>query len=238
MIKIAIVDDEKYSSQLCRELVQSLKVPNLDIIDDFESGKTFLNEIIEKKVQYDIVILDINMPNINGFEVAKSLNELNLDTLIMFYTVHEQYVFKAYEYQPFRYIRKEFAKEELPFALKCAFEKIESRNERSIIIKTGSSELRIMTKNIEYFEKYQHTIEIFLCNKTSFKIRMTLSQLFEMISDNSFIYAHKGAVVNMKYIEKIISDNIFLRSGKIIPISRRNYKNVKENFSKYIGGVL
>ena len=238
MIKIAIVDDERYSAQLCRELVQSLKVPNLDIIDDFESGKTFLNEIIEKKVQYDIVILDIDMPNINGFEVAKSLNELNLDTLIMFYTVHEQYVFKAYEYQPFRYIRKEFAKEELPFALKCTFEKIESRNERSIIIKTGNSELRIMTKNIEYFEKYQHTIEIFLCNKTSFKIRMTLSQLFEMISDNSFIYAHKGAVVNMKYIEKIISDNIFLRSGKIIPISRRNYKNVKENFSKYIGGVL
>ena len=151
MIKIAIVDDERYSAQLCRELVQSLKVPNLDIIDDFESGKTFLNEIIEKKVQYDIVILDIDMPNINGFEVAKSLNELNLDTLIMFYTVHEQYVFKAYEYQPFRYIRKEFAKEELPFALKCAFEKIESRNERSIIIKTGNSELRIMTKNIEYF---------------------------------------------------------------------------------------
>lgn len=178
------------------------------------------------------------MPNINGFEVAKRLNELDLDILIIFYTVHEQYVFKAYEYQPFRYIRKKFAKEELPFALKCAFEKIESRNEKSVIIKTGSSKLRIMIKNIEYFEKYQHTIEIFLCNKTSFKIRMTLSQLFEMISDNSFIYAHKGAVVNMKYIEKIISDDIFLRSGKIIPISRRNHKTIKENFSKYVGEVL
>lgn len=49
MIKIAIVDDERYSAQLCRELVQSLKVPNLDIIDDFESGETFLNEVVEKK---------------------------------------------------------------------------------------------------------------------------------------------------------------------------------------------
>ena len=42
----------------------------------------------------------------------------------------------------------------------------------------------------------------------------------------------------MKYIEKIISDDIFLRSGKIIPISRRNHKTIKENFSKYVGGVL
>ena len=64
------------------------------------------------------------MPDMNGFDVAKRLNELEIDIIIMFYTVHEQYVFKAYEYQPFRYIRKEFAKEELPFAMQCAIREI------------------------------------------------------------------------------------------------------------------
>lgn len=238
MIRIVIVDDDKYSIQSCMECIKSMNISNLDIIDCFESGEKFLNEVLVKKEQYDIVILDIDMPETNGFDVAKKINELEDDTIIMFYTAHEQYVFKAYEYQPFRYIRKEFAKEELPFALKCAIEKIDNRNERSIMIKTDGSELRIMIKNIEYFEKYEHNIDIFLYDKNNFKVRMTLSQLYELISDTSFIYANKSAVVNMKYIEKITADDIFLKSGKIIPISRRNYKNIKADFSKYIGRLL
>ena len=49
MIEIAIVDDDKYTVQSCRELIKSLKIPNIDIIDGFESGEAFLNEILEKK---------------------------------------------------------------------------------------------------------------------------------------------------------------------------------------------
>lgn len=238
MIEIAIVDDDKYTVQSCRELIKSLKIPNIDIIDGFESGEAFLNEILEKKVQYDIVILDIDMPNMSGFDVAKRLNELEIDIIIMFYTVHEQYVFKAYEYQPFRYIRKEFAKEELPFAMQCAISKIEKQNNRSIIIRTNKADKKIEIRQIVYVENYKNYIEIFISNGESYITKISLSEFFRLVSDSSFIYANKGNIVNLRYVKEITSKNIILKDNFEIPVSRRNYKSVKSAFAKFIGDII
>ncbi|MDD6270215.1 MAG: LytTR family DNA-binding domain-containing protein [Oscillospiraceae bacterium] len=238
MIRIAICDDDDNSIQSCKEIITSMNINDLDMIDSYESGEVFLNEVLVKNVQYDIVILDIDMPGMNGFEVAKKLNEREIDMLIMFYTAHEQYVFKAFEFQPFRYIRKEFTHIELPFAIRCAIDIIENKHDKNIVIRSYGSDIRIKTNNIVYFAKNNHYTEIFLTQNKMIETRTTLSQLLDTIDCNSFIYVNKGCVVNMKHIEIMNVNEVVLDNGEKIPISRRNYKTLKAAFSRYIGGLI
>ena len=238
MIRIAICDDDDNSIQSCKEIITSMNINDLDMIDSYESGEVFLNEVLVKNVQYDIVILDIDMPGMNGFEVAKKMNEREIDMLIMFYTAHEQYVYKAYEYQPFRYIRKEFAREELPFALKQAIVKIRAQNKRTISINTELEIHIVEIIKIEALEYYKNHVEIFIAKETSYKTRKTLGEVFDEIADDNFIYANKGAVVNLRYIKSVTPTDVILKSGKKIPISRRRYPEVKKRFYKYIGDNL
>ena len=75
------------------------------------------------------------MPDITGLDVAKTIRQTNSNIILIFISSHEQYVFKSIEYRPFRYIRKEYLKEELPNALKAAYKLIESDKDESIIVK-------------------------------------------------------------------------------------------------------
>lgn len=235
MIKIAVVDDSVDAVNKCRQIINSINDIKIDIIDSFDSGSSFLSVIDEK---YDIVILDIDMPYMGGFEVARELRDRYSDTLIMFYTAHEQYVFKSFEFQPFRYIRKEMAENELPFALKCALMQLNKSDNKTILLKTSEFDIKINVNTIVCFEKYKHNIEILTVSDSVYIVRNTLSEFCNMINNSNFIYAHKSAVVNLKYIKKVTTTDIILENDRKIPISRRNYNSVKLAFSKYIGGLL
>lgn len=235
MIKIAVVDDSEDAVNKCRQIINSINDIKIDIIDSFDSGSSFLSVIDEK---YDIVILDIDMPYMGGFEVARELRDRYSDTLIMFYTAHEQYVFKSFEFQPFRYIRKEMAENELPFALKCALMQLNKSDNKTILLKTSEFDIKINVNTIVCFEKYKHNIEILTVSDSVYIVRNTLSEFCNMINNSNFIYAHKSAVVNLKYIKKVTTTDIILENDRKIPISRRNYNSVKLAFSKYIGGLL
>ena len=174
MLKIAIVDDNEESTSRCIDIIKSSKEVIFNILDSFKSGESFLKSIDNR---YNIVILDIDMPKMDGFEVAKKIKVQSPNTLILFYTAHEQYVFKSFEFQPFRYIRKEMAKDELPFALKCAAMQIRENDDKVIILKYGNSNTKVSIDSIIFFEKFKHNIEISVNNGEVIVIRKTLDEL-------------------------------------------------------------
>lgn len=235
MIRIAIVDDDEYSIKICSDVINSMQLSGIEIVDTFRSGTIFLKEVLNKKVQYDIIILDIDMPGLSGFDVAEKLNEINDGTIIMFYTMHEQYVYKAFEYQPFRYIRKEFTNEELPFHLKCAIKKIDNDKKSYIDIKASGVDYKIAIPNIQYIQKFQNHIELCLSSGTTYEVRDTLVNIMKSLSGFSFVLANRSILVNMKYIENIAPFEMVLHNKEVIPISRRNYKMIRQEFYKYVG---
>ena len=120
---IAICDDDsKITSRLesgIREIFKNLK-DDVDV-SVFFYGTDLIDTIKKEKIHYDILLLDVDMPNISGLEVAKILRETNEDIIIIFISSYEKYVFDSFEYNPFRYIRKNRIKEELSIALKSAY---------------------------------------------------------------------------------------------------------------------
>ena len=108
IINIAVCDDEQdYLKNIQKQLFQLANALNITIETYlYTDGNKVVDLIYNNKEDFDILFLDIDMPNISGLEVAKKLREKGSDIILIFISAHEQYVFDSIEYNPFRYIRK------------------------------------------------------------------------------------------------------------------------------------
>lgn len=104
-MRIAVCDDNKVTLDfLCDEIGREFSKTKADFfLDAFENGVDFLSQ--HEKAPFDFVFLDIDMPNINGFEIAERINKDN-SSLIVFVTSHDELVYSSFRFQPFRFIRK------------------------------------------------------------------------------------------------------------------------------------
>ena len=103
-------------------------------------------ELMKNNKDYvDVVFLDIDMPKISGLDVAAKMRSINQEVLLVFISAHEQYVFDSIDYSPIKYIRKLKMHDEIELALKKANKCINSRNTKTIIIKTDDGEISFKT---------------------------------------------------------------------------------------------
>ena len=153
-INIAICDDEQKSLQMIqKELYHIADKLKIEIETyAYKEGKKVLDLIYNEKEDFDVLFLDIDMPDVSGLEVAKKLRQKYLDIILIFISAHEQYVFESIEYNPFRYIRKNRIEKELMPCLKAAYQRLEEMQDSYMIVKTGEAEVRVKHSDIMYFE--------------------------------------------------------------------------------------
>lgn len=127
MIRIAIVDDEQIILNSIHKKIQDiLNELNIEFeIQDFTSGKTALKEITEKV--FDIIFLDIDMPDVSGMTIAKKIRIQEENLEIVFITNKDELVYDAIKVVPFRFIRKSRFDEEIQEALHEFIAKSNSR---------------------------------------------------------------------------------------------------------------
>ena len=145
MLSIAICDDQQDSLETIEEeLHRSSKNLNVEIETHlYTDGNDMLELMKNNKDYFDVVFLDIDMPKISGLDVAAKMRSINQEILLVFISAHEQYVFDSIDYSPIKYIRKLKMHDEIELALKKANKCINSRNTKTIIIKTDDGEIRL-----------------------------------------------------------------------------------------------
>ena len=111
-MKIAIVDDQKDWRTRLEELVREHYGNNLPQIDQFDCGESFYDQ-----EEYDVVFMDIEMKEMDGFETVMRYKQKNTDAIIIFLTTHVELSRRGYKVNAFRYIDKEFIVEEVEEAL-------------------------------------------------------------------------------------------------------------------------
>lgn len=115
MIKIALCDDEESMVNLEKDkLIEMASYQSLDI-KTYTDSKLFLEEL--KKEDFHIICLDIEMPNVNGMELAREIRAMGKESLLIFITNYENKVFQSLHYTPFRFIRKRYLEKELEEAI-------------------------------------------------------------------------------------------------------------------------
>jgi DNA-binding LytR/AlgR family response regulator len=242
MIKIAICDDQSSAIQVARQIVYATakKLKKEVEVDTYNDGKEVVNRLLNKKEPLDILLLDIDMPkSISGLETAEKLRDGGENTIIIFVTAHEKYVYTAFEYQPYRYIRKNLLQKELPIALGAAFKIIAAKADREITVKTDDGESRrIMLSEIMYYEVFERKVVIYLKNGAEIITRKTIKEMQGIIPDKRFITLHRNCVVNADYVKNIGDCTIILDDEQKLIVSRLRIKEVKENLLRFWGETL
>lgn len=234
MIKIAIVDDKEEYLELIKNIIQNY-IRNKDInykIQTFDKPKSLIYELEEKK-SYDIFLLDIEMPQIDGLVLARKIRQLNKESYLIFITSHFVYAKDGYEVNAFRYILKNELSEKLPAALELIIEQ-ENRDvsNECYLIKNSLRCERIYFKDIfKIFKEEKNTI--FVTATGEYKVRDTLKNVLSSLPKEEFIRIDQGIIVNLKNVVRVRCDEIFLKDGSFVIASRSNIKRIKEAISHY-----
>lgn len=218
-----LLDDElpglTYLKMLCEQ------IPNLEVVRAFNNPVIFLSEV--HNLDFDFCILDIEMPNINGLQVANLLDKKP----VIFVTAYKEYAAEAYDLNAIDYVRKPIRKERL----KQAVDKVESFLMRSSAF-TERSFVQLNTdkgKAVIYFDNiaYIRTSEIdsrdkvtILFNGEEFVLKnITFKSLIKLLPQQDFCQINKGELISIKSINTFTFDeiitNLTSNQGKNIRLS-------------------
>ncbi len=225
MIKICLCDDNpEFTKLLMREVNSITENFNVSIMSYNNSSK-LKNDLNDKL--FDIYILDICMPDIDGMELAKHINTISKNHLIIFFTSKCEYVFNSFKLNIFRYIKKESYKEELKESLISAINKIENDNKK-YTFKTKNGVITVSANDIIYFTMNNRNIEIYYNDKSDILVGMTISNLKEYLSSYIFFNIDRSTVINMNnYSTFNIGDNmIIMNNSDKLYISRYRKKDL------------
>ena len=236
MIRIAICDDELAMVQQNEEITKSsLQACGIgyEIVTYTQSGN-LLCDIVEDNFFYDLILLDIEMPQISGMELAAQIKDALPNVKIIFITSHVEYAIDAYELSIFRYVPKENRTERLATAVTDAAKLIELEAGQEYTIQTNNRLERIQYKDIIYIVRDGKNAEITSKQGVS-KVRKSLQQVYEELNASEFIFIERGCIVNIIHIMKIQEGMVYLKNQEILPISRSHLQEVKKQIAQFWG---
>ncbi len=228
IINIAICDDEKMQIKLLTDFVRNWADDlNYNVkISDFESAESFLFHYEDDK-KFDIILLDIEMGELNGVDLAKRIRLSNEHVQILFITGFPDFIAEGYEVSALHYLIKPVKPDKLCDVLNKAVTKLNKAEDAIVINST-----RVKLSDILYVESIGHYIEINTVNE-KFKIKKKLSQI---PLDDSFVVCHRSYTVGLRHIHKITKTDVILDNKKLIPLSRRVYGDVNSAFINFYKG--
>jgi len=237
-MNILICDDDKYTRKMLEKLVS--KNPFINKVFLSDDGLEAVNTA--KKEDIDIALMDIDMPNLDGIEAAKIINNMTEDTRFIFITGYMDYAIDSFCVHPYDYILKPVDIEHLKTVLdkliaiklkELKSSKKENKNS-TFAIKHGQKIIVVKKNDILFFEKDNRDILVHTANECFTLSNTSLSKI-EKNLDNDFFRSHRAFIVNKTRIKEIdsvgnLSYNIkFVKSKKTAILSKNKYEHIKEH---------
>lgn len=205
-IKTIIVDDELYNRDELKFLLQSY--PSIQIIGEAETGEAAIMKSIQ--LQPEVIFLDVEMPLMNGIEVAKALIELKKPPLIVFATAYPEFAVEAFRYDAIDYLLKPYDEEQL----KETIERIERKLSTPIqeqTLEKSTGKLAVEADGEIFYLEPKDILYIFRDDKVTriiakageFEVKTPLKDLENRLSLFNFFRIHKGYLVNLKYVTRL-----------------------------------
>ena len=227
MLRIAICDDEKIIIDELSAMISKILKKN-----GYEAELTiFLNGegILEKAEKFDVVFMDIEMPDKDGLQLGQELKERNSQCKIIMATGMVERFKEAFHIRAHRFVTKPFDKEEVEEALISAIGE-EDRN-NYIEAYYQRNQYNILQEEIQYLEAYSGYTEFEVDGKR-FRKEISLVKLENMLSDILFVRVDRKYIVNLRYVQSYMNDK-FVIGEKTFSISRRNRKDFERKYIEF-----
>ncbi len=230
MLKIAVCDDNEEHISALRKMLDewSENKPFAVIIYEYQSAESFLFSYPDKPC--DIILLDIEMKNLNGMELAKKLRQSGDMLPIIFITGYSEYIGEGYDVEALHYLLKPVEKEKLFAVLDRYTKKHVPKN--NIVLSCGDKNIHIDPGNIRYCEARGKKTEVHIPDENILICNSGINDLQKILWEN-FIFCHRSYLVNLRFIKSISKTEIEIDGGENIPLSRRLYKEVNERFIEF-----
>ena len=216
-MKIAICDDEQVFSQLYSEYAAEYASRKLDSsisLHIYNHAEDLLGDC-SKAGGFDICILDVVMPDMNGIELGQKLREMDFDGKIIYLTSSAEYAIDSFKAKPINYLIKPVSKDAFIAALDEAVLASEARKEKSLVVKTQENVKKLSLNSIMYAELNRRCISYHLSNgriTDSIQIRTTFAEAVqELLKDSRFVLCGSSMVVNLTHISSIESDALVFK---------------------------
>lgn len=238
-IKIALCDDEAVCHETTKKLLTEYrqKSPSLSFaLSCFSSGRKLLHHI-DANGAFDIYLLDIIMPDINGIRLGAALREQDDNGLIVYLTFSPDFAVESYSTDTLHYLLKPIDSSQFFRCMDKAVSRLNRSLSETIPIKTSDSIRIVPIRDILYAERVNYRIRYYLNDNTVID-GVTFNHSFQSVvspltSCPDFLIVGASFVVNLFYVTEITRSDMLLTGNHLVPIPRRSYETVKSKWVDY-----
>lgn len=230
MKRIAIVDDDERMRRLLKSYIDKYSETHAEKLQTslFAFPELFLTNY---RPEYDIVLMDIDMPSMDGLEASRRLRELDERVVLLFVTNLAQYAIKGYEVAATDFVVKPVTYETFSYKLTRALKYVPESKRPSLLLKTEDGTATVELDDVKYIEVQGHYV-FYHTHKDVYRIRGSLKQTVEEINDPQFFVCDKGVIVNLAYVDAIQTNTVTV-NGEQINVSRPKKKALMDALSAY-----
>jgi DNA-binding LytR/AlgR family response regulator len=233
-MKIAIVDDVERETALLEQYVNRYADENQLTVTSmvFQNPMEFLNRYAS---DYDLVLLDVEMPGMNGIEVAKDIRRMDGRVVIMFITNMAQYAINGYEVNALDYVLKPVTYADFVLKMKKAERYIQRNEDYRLTLEMPDGIVTLYISDLIYVEVERHYL-IYNTVHGKYRARGSMKAIEEKLLLHRFLKCNRCYLVNLKYVEAVNGQDLRV-GGEELPISRNKKNEVLQAFARYVGGL-
>mgnify|MGYP000387042383 CR=1 FL=1 len=225
-MEIVICDDDELFNEIMSEKLSTVLNKNQIKynITTFFNGSELITALNDSLNRFDVVFLDVDMPGVNGENIAQYINSSKASIPVIFVTNYDDFVFSSFKYRPFGFLRKSHVDSELEEAV-IRLDNYLSKSGQCYTFTFQGKLISLPYNKIKYIEAYGHEVVI---HTTDTDIRTTRS-----LSSYGFIRVHKSFIVNTRFIFSVERNNIILTDNSSLPVSRTKTEEIKQAMIKF-----
>lgn len=233
MIKIAICDDSKNTVEQLAKIVNSYAQKNGLVIsvDVFYDGA----DLVSKDNKYDLYMLDIDMPVLDGIKTAKEIRKNDIDCKIIYITNHSNFMRQAFSVRAYGYIIKPLnasviEKELNDFFATCSRQKIKHQ----IVFNEKLTDIILHIEDIYYFEVIgKNSLNVSLGDRT-ITVHSSLNDVCERVKNYEFAKPHQSFLVNLAYVYMLDGLDILMKNGERLCVAQKRVLEFRKLIFNYL----
>ena len=233
MIRIAICDDEKKILDEVEGYIKNYaeKENDLDLeVFRFDSAKTLISALEDGK-SFDIFVLDVYIGDEMGTALASDIRKFGIESPIIFATTSLEHAPQSYETGTLRYLIKPIDPGKFYEAMGAALVWARKMSEHFLKFKTENGVASVNANHIMYSEAHDHYQYMRKDDGEEIKVRMTVTELFTMLSKyGGFVRIGSAYIINLRHVKNVTPTNVCLYSNINIQIPRGKFTEIKNTF--------
>lgn len=231
MLRVAIVEDDAASIREFKSCFErySQETGENFLLSEFHDGDAILSKY---KAEYDVILMDINMPLLDGMTAAQQIRKVDAAVKIVFVTSMPQFAIQGYKVGALDYILKPVSYPVFSDTIRRAIESAAQEKKKYIVIPVKGGKQKLDVSRLLYAEVVDHDL-IFHMKEGDIHGKGTIRQLEEELAGHFFFSCNKGFLINLAHVDALVGNNVFI-GGIKVPVSRLRKKELMDRLNQYM----